>query len=267
MYGRAVNSEKTSDGVFWVIDDITPRIELEKLREDVERIMRHDLKAPLNGIINLPQLALSLGPLSSEQAECMREIENAGRRMLSQINLSLDLYKMETGAYNFLPEAVDLARVVTRVITELRWLCDQRGVRVETRLGDRPLGPLDQAVAAASELLCHTMLANLIKNAIEASPAQGCVTVSLRVGARISVSVHNVMPVPEQIRSVFFEKYATYGKEDGTGLGAYSAKLMAKAQGGDISMESSEQEGTRITVRLIRSDYYADLLLLGAENS
>jgi sensor histidine kinase regulating citrate/malate metabolism len=56
--------------------------------------------------------------------------------------------------------------------------------------------------------------------------------------------------VPEEIRSCFFDKYVTRGKKTGTGLGTYSAALAARTQKGDISMETSEETGTVITVRL-----------------
>jgi nitrogen-specific signal transduction histidine kinase len=55
--------------------------------------------------------------------------------------------------------------------------------------------------------------------------------------------------VPAQIRDSFFDKYATAGKTHGTGLGAYSAKLMATVQQGSITMSTNAQK-TCLTVRL-----------------
>ena len=46
------------------------------------------------------------------------------------------------------------------------------------------------------------------------------------------------------------EKFATSGKERGTGLGAYSARLIATTLGGGIDYVSAEETGTTITVRL-----------------
>jgi two-component system sensor histidine kinase/response regulator len=50
------------------------------------------------------------------------------------------------------------------------------------------------------------------------------------------------------MHSTFFEKYTTSGKKGGTGLGTYSAKLIAETQGGRISMDSSEEKGTTIKI-------------------
>jgi signal transduction histidine kinase len=51
-------------------------------------------------------------------------------------------------------------------------------------------------------------------------------------------------------RGRFFEKFATAEKTGGTGLGAYSAKLIAKTLGGTIGFETSEEAGTTIRVTL-----------------
>jgi signal transduction histidine kinase len=53
------------------------------------------------------------------------------------------------------------------------------------------------------------------------------------------------------MRERFFEKFATSGKTGGSGLGAYSAKLLTEAQGGRIAMSTSDQENrTTLTVTL-----------------
>src|SRR6185295_20378975 len=99
------------------------------------------------------------------------------------------------------------------------------------------------------ELLCYSMLGNLVKNAIEASPEGGEVTLSIDEDASIIhsdgtqgallVAVHNVGEIPDAVKANFFEKYRTAGKTGGTGLGTYSARLMARTQGGDIGVASS----------------------------
>ena len=95
------------------------------------------------------------------------------------------------------------------------------------------------------------MLGNLMKNAIEASPEGGLVTVSVE-GPRdvIMVRLHNSGAVPSAIRESFFEKYRSVGKSEGTGLGTYSARLLARPPGGDISMRSSDESGTTISIWL-----------------
>jgi len=100
-------------------------------------------------------------------------------------------------------------------------------------------------------MLCYSMLANLIKNAVEAAPAGSRVAVTLSLcGDGLAVAIHNDGIVPPDIRDRFFEKYVTHGKTKGTGLGTYSAKLIARTHGGDIGLETSDDAGTTVTVRL-----------------
>jgi CheY-like chemotaxis protein len=66
----------------------------------------------------------------------------------------------------------------------------------------------------------------------------------------VEVRVHNAGAVPAAVRERFFDKYSTAGKSGGSGLGTYSARLMARTQQGDIEMQSSEARGTTLVVRL-----------------
>ena len=171
--------------------------------------------------------------------------------MLDMINLSLDLYKMETGTYKSHPAQVDLVGVVRKILAEMRDTVATRGGVVALLDGKVPVEPDSVCLAMGEALLCYTMLANLLKNAVEASPSQADVTVTFgRANGWATVAVHNQGRVPAQVQEAFFEKYATYGKSQGTGLGTYSARLIARTQGGDVSMTTSEAAGTTVTVRL-----------------
>ncbi len=103
-------------------------------------------------------------------------------------------------------------------------------------------------------MLLHSMLANLVKNALEACPGGETVSVELSAGqkeeAGAAIAVRNPGEVPPDMRGRFFEKYATSGKARGTGLGTYSARLIAEVHGGAISMESSPRDGTCVRVAL-----------------
>jgi signal transduction histidine kinase/CheY-like chemotaxis protein len=219
-----------------------------RLREDVERISRHDIKTPLNSIVAIPRLLRERRGLPAEDRELLNVVERAGYRILSMVNLSLDLFRMEQGKYVFRPERVDAEVLVRNVFTDLRAQSDSHGVALQ-------LAPVAAPVHAwAEELLSYSMLANLLKNAVEASPRGAEVTVRLEPAddeGKVALHIHNRGVVPDAVRASFFRKYATAGKPSGTGLGAYSAWRMARAQEGDISMRTSEEDGTLVTVRLL----------------
>lgn len=214
-----------------------------RLREDVERMSRHDLKTPLNSIIGVARMLREDATVPADQRELLGIAERASYRMLEMVNLSLDLSRMEMGTYDFRPQAVNLVDVVARVRADLQPLAQSAHVEVHARAAEGPV------YARADELLCYSILANVVKNAIEAAPRGGKVSVRIEPGDPVRVRVHNPGVVPEALVGRFFDKYATAGKSDGTGLGTYSARLMARVQMGELEMQTGPA-GTVLTLTL-----------------
>jgi hypothetical protein len=111
--------------------------------------------------------------------------------------------------------------------------------------------PRDTFWVMAEPTLCYSLFSNLTLNAIEASPSNGIVSIFLDQGSQARIRVHNLGVVPADVRSKFFEKYVTSGKTQGTGLGTYSARLLATTMGGKIEMQTDEESGTTLTVFLV----------------
>ncbi len=234
--------------------------EAAALRDDVERIMHHDLKSPLNGILGATQMLLGDSYPEEERIELTRMIEKSGYTMLDMISRSLDLYKMEQGLYRFAPQPVDLIPILNRVINDNGSLVRTLRLGVAIHIGDHEADGSEVFSVPGEAPLCYSLLANLTKNAMEASPMHGSVVIDLRrdaVGS--SISIRNQGEVPEEIRAHFFDKYTTAGKSGGTGLGTYSARLMILTMGGDIGFETSAERGTEVTVRfpLFSGDFAA----------
>jgi signal transduction histidine kinase len=230
--------------------DITERKQMEQLKEDVNRILQHDLISPLNPIITLPQLLMDNANITADQKRILEMLTKAGNRMLSMIRLSLNLYKMELGSFEFSPEPVNLLATFHDILGDLSERARSRRVLVRIFLGNRPAHPRDEFRTQAEPNLCYSMFSNLILNSIEASSPEEEVTIRLDTNGRAVVTIHNAGVVPAHIRDRFFEKYVTSGKPHGTGLGTYSAQLIARTLGGSIHMHSSDQDGTTVTVEL-----------------
>lgn len=209
---------------------------------------RHDLKTPINSVIAVSRLLRENTRLTADDAELLATVERAGYRILDMVNLSLDLFRMEQGTYEFRPQVLDLGEVAAKVATDLQGQAASKNVFV--RVATHGL-----ANAMAEELLCYSILANLVKNAIEAAPEGSEVSIALaREGEWMCVRVHNRGAVPEPMRGRFFKKYATAGKSTGLGMGTYSANLLARVQGGEVTLDTSEAQGTTLTVRLRAAD-------------
>jgi PAS domain S-box-containing protein len=232
-----------------IFEDITDRKALEKLKEDVEQIMRHDLKSPLNGVIGIPQLLLEEGNLTEEQETLVRLVESTGYRILDMVDHSLDLFKMETGVYEYAPDEVDAVQVVRTVLDDHAGPARSGNVSLEVSWDQGAHGP-DCCIRSDKDLLYH-MLSNFVANAVDASPDGGTVTVSLEgVPCRV-IRIRNRGAVPAEIRDQFFEKYKTWGKKRGTGLGTYSSKLMADAMGYGLRLDTSDEDDATVVSILL----------------
>ena len=232
------------------------RVTLEnaRLKDDVERIMRHDLKTPLTTIISLPQVLRLAENLDDDQRDMLSLIEDAGYTVLAMVNLSTALFKMERDQYELDPVAVDLVPIVAKIFAAHADTAENHGLALELAVGGRPAAPGTPFLVRGEELLCYSMLANLLANAVEASPDGGRVAVDMRqAGDMATIAIANQGAVPPSVRDRFFEKYATAGKTKGTGLGTYSARRIALVHGGDIAMATSEAGGTVVTVSLPRA--------------
>jgi len=224
--------------------------ENERLRSEVEQISRHDLKNPLMVIMNIPGVLLRKPGITADETKWLKMILGAARRMLEMINMSLDMFKMEKGTYNLRPEPVDALAVARQIADAMAKITSDSSLSFNFAVEGQPVEAAIGFLVSVEEPLLYTLLSNLIRNAVEASPAGGRVSISFSAGAFGVIAVHNAGVIPASIRGRFFQKFATAGKKGGTGLGAYSAQLIARTLGGAIDFQSSEEEGTTIVVSL-----------------
>jgi|GEM_PF-1952636 PAS domain S-box-containing protein len=227
-----------------VKEDIGGKKDLERLKEDVDRIMRHDLKTPLNAIIGFPQFILQSPNLSEDQRDMILAIEDSGRRLLAMINLSLDLLKMEKGSYEYRPQTVDLIAMLFKLGSQNKPILTSKNIEFTISLNGTLATQQDSFLIYSEENLLYSLFANLLKNATEASPMGEAIQCEIRHNGEARLSLTNKGAVPEQIRGHFFEKYKTFGKSSGTGLGTYSAQLMATSMGYRLDMETSDADNS-----------------------
>ncbi|MBF0502098.1 MAG: response regulator [Candidatus Riflebacteria bacterium] len=228
--------------------------EVLRLREDVERITNHDLKSPLTAIINIPPMLMRDKNQTPDQIEMLEILRKSGFRMLEMINRSLDLYKMEQGLYRLNSVSVDVAKIVRDIFAELRSLVSAKRIKTSFLIDGLPATDSTECFFPGEEFLFFSMLSNLIKNAMEASPEWQEVVVTLRSNDGYCIEVKNQGEIPSAIRAHFMERYVTHGKKDGTGLGGYSARLMAKTLGGELQFKSAKESGTILTLRIPKGE-------------
>jgi PAS domain S-box-containing protein len=238
-----------------ILRDISEIKRIERLRDNVYHMMRHDLKSPLIGIDGLARMLLKDNQLEEKHSKTLGMIIDLSERVIGFIDRTRDLFQMEEGQYKLKPQEVNIFNILKMVEKELRPMALKRKIDFRYTLLGRDTNLESDYMITGEERLLEIMFANLIKNAIEASPEENHVHISIESMEKIEhafhlIHIHNMGAVPSEIRKNFFEPYITSGKNDGTGLGTHSAMLIAKAHKGDIHFTTSKTNGTQITICL-----------------
>jgi PAS domain S-box-containing protein len=233
------------------IRDIEDRQRHQMLREDMERLIRHDLKNPLNGILGFSEMLSSDQDLKKETREMIRMIHTNGLQILYMIDHTMDFFNMIEGNYSPKPEAVDMLSVMQKTEREMRQIALQKSVRIDILLDHGMPGVNDSFFLYGEKYHLEALVANLVRNAVEAAPEKTRVTIRLSKRNRVNlIDIHNYGTIPESIRDKFFERNTTANKPGGNGYGTYSASLIARSHGGNITFTTSDDEGTHLYVTL-----------------
>ena len=214
----------------------------------------HELRTPLNAIIGFSELlSVDHPPLVSEERrkEYAVIIRNSGHHLLEIVNTLLDMSKIESGNFDFMPEPFDLGELV-------RSCCDLMQLKIgEARIeltGDVPKGLPE---VHADRRACRQILINLLSNAVKFTPAGGTVSVVVRRDAdRIMFAVTDTgIGIREadlpRLGDPFFQAGSTYNRpHEGTGLGLSVVRGLVGLHHGTMSIASSPGAGTAVTVTL-----------------
>lgn len=211
----------------------------------VEQILRHDLKSPLQGILAIPELLLLDSNLDDKQRELLTMLGDLTNQVLHITNSSLMLYKMENGTYRLNPQEVDIIAQLKKANLSLHTVGHDLLFRI--MLNGSEAVHEEKTIVIGEESLFFSLFSNLLKNAREASPEGSLITAEIHDQAdHVEISVTNLGSVPLEIRDRFFDEFATSGKELGTGLGTYSARLITSTLGGTIALDCSVEDQTTI---------------------
>ncbi|MDH4128254.1 MAG: PAS domain S-box protein [Spirochaetota bacterium] len=242
---------KSADNIFYsgIIRDITERKRVERLREDTERIVKHDIKTPLNSIIGFCELMMKSS--NTQDQEFLTHIYNSGYEMLHMIDHSLDLFKMEEGTYKLNLEAINLIELFEQLNNEFNYFKKRKSINIMYSINGKEINSNESYYILGEKIHLKSLFANLILNALEASPEENQITVIVtEENDFYFIDIHNFGVIPEEIRDRLFERYVTSGKVKGTGLGTYSSLLIAKTHGGNITFTTSKENGTHMIVSI-----------------
>jgi signal transduction histidine kinase len=201
----------------------------------VTAMVGHDLRGPLVTIANAVQLIRS-GSERSERLLKMIE-DNASRSIMMLEDLRHILRSTLTAR-----EETDLSALINKVVEDA-FIPDSVGMRL--RLDEK----IGSVMIDRSKM--RRVLDNLIKNALEAMPNGGDLTISAHRDdewKRIEIS-DTGEGIPEEDRATLFTPFNSR-KAGGLGLGLVFSKEIVEAHGGTLSLKSEVGEGTSVTITL-----------------
>jgi signal transduction histidine kinase len=175
-------------------------------------------------------------------AEFADVIVSAQRRLAGLVEEIKDFAR--GAAAQYLREPGDLATAVEEALGILRFDAEVKTLKLTLEVKERPIVRLHRGKIAQ-------VVVNLVRNAAQASPANGAVEVRVEMSdgeARVVVSDHGV-GMPEEIIRRLGEPFFTT-KERGSGLGLGISRRVVDEHGGSIEFASVPGQGTSVTVRL-----------------
>jgi signal transduction histidine kinase len=217
----------------------------QQLRENLLHMIVHDLRTPLAGLEGFLQLLqMSAGTkLDERPAHYLRQAMHGAHNLAHQIDLLLDIHRMEDGKMPVLIAALDLPQLVDKALEPLRPLFGKR--RLQLDIASSPL------LALGDSTLLSRVVANIIGNAIAfTSPDEGEIAIRVIPGeGRVRVEVEDNGPgIEASKQEAIFEKFFQVGEHVRTrssGLGLAFCKLAMNAQNGRIGVYSRPGSGSR----------------------
>ena len=211
-------------------------------RQQVLRIVSHDLRNPLGTISMAASLMLDV-PMERPQAlEHLARIKRAGERMNRLIQDLLEVARMEAGHVAIDVRTQDIAPMMYEAHEMLLPLATEKRIGLEMRVAEN----LPTVQADSGRVL--QVLSNLVGNAIKFTPTDGRIVMSAERYAdtvQFSVSDTGLGMAPEQLSQIFGQFWqANPADRRGVGLGLSIAKAIVEAHGGRIWVESRVGEGS-----------------------
>lgn len=243
-------------------------IQLNRLKDEFLACISHELKTPLTAVLGLSRLLAdqNLGELNERQARYAGLIHQSGRHLMCVVNDILDLTRMETGQMELTLTNVKIRTVCERALAEIKTLNSQSSKTAKSNPNQNPIPAdpqfnltiepgLEQMVA--DELRLRQMLVHLLSNAFKFTKTSG--EIGLRVNhweGWIAFTVWDTgIGIPEHQQHLIFQKFQQLENPltrqfEGTGLGLFLTRALARLHGGDVSFLSREGKGSQFTLLL-----------------
>ena len=201
--------------------------------------MRHEIRTPLNSIMGFAQLMSN--DLSDEERSLYNKyIQESNNQLLATLDDIIDVSNMEVGTFNFIFEDLDVDSLCLKRMDNNRELLSKG---VEFVYDPQPKGLILYSDRKRISQVLDNLISNACKNTI-----QGTITVSVtQVRQKIQFVVTDTgKGIPADKANLIFEHFEKLDHySPGLGLGLYVGRLIARALGGDIRLDTRYRNGAR----------------------
>ena len=247
-----VDEDNKLIGVASLVDDITERKKVERLKNDFIATVSHELRTPLTSIRGSLGLLLGgvLDELPNEILELITIASNNTEGLLRLINNILDVTQIESGELRYQCEEIEIPALISDVIKDNKAYFSQYETKFEY------INQTKRIIKSDKNRITQ-VLNNLLSNAAKFSPKGSVVTIiSGEIEGYLRISIIDFGPgIPKTFHAEMFEKFTQSDntatrKVGGCGLGLYIAKQIVDNLGGRISFETDMEKGTVFHVDL-----------------
>jgi len=219
----------------------------EQHKTEFMSIISHELRTPLNAIIGYAQMLREgfSGELNEQQALDVQTISDSADRLLSMVEDTLDLARIDAERFPVFLDTIALEEIVKRAIASVRAVADKKGLTIQMSLAE------DLTTVRTDPERVRQVLMNLLSNAVKFTET-GSVHVHVLPGAQGSVQI-NVMDTgigfDTKAFPHVFEEFSQADTSNtraysGTGLGLAVSKRLVQRLGGQIGVTSMPGEGS-----------------------
>lgn len=242
---------KRVSGVLMVFSDVTSERNEQQAREDLSRMIVHDLRSPLTAISATLRILADLKLQDAKTQDLIGKMTDASqralRKVLNLVESLLDIARMESGQISLDLSTQSIGAITENVRIELAPLAEELEIRLEAEI---PPGTPPVNVDASK---IERVLLNLMDNALKFAPVDGLVQVRAFPlpgdPSLIRVEVRDNGPgIPDDYKTRIFDRFqqveGSKGRRRGTGLGLTFCKLTVEAHGGRIWIEDNPGGGS-----------------------
>jgi two-component system sensor histidine kinase/response regulator len=227
--------------------------ELQKVRDDLMKMIVHDLKTPLTSVLATLEMMRDgdFGSVTEPQARALSDAEGKAEDLLALIEDLLEVARIEEQTITLQPEPIAPAALLAEIVYDWGLRFQQEGASATADAAD------DAPVFRADKVLVKRVLSNLVQNAITHSAGPVHLTLTARSDPNgILLTVGDNGPgIPEEYQELIFRKFervrsANAPRVRSSGLGLTFCRLAIEAHGGRIWVKSTGGEGSTFYVQL-----------------